>query len=95
MQSNNLSLNNKLISQWQEEEISTFIKNIGLSNYIHNFQNNNINGYDLCFLSNEEIINDLRVSKVHDRNTLLKATREAILDQRKVNTNFSFFDTKL
>ena len=75
--------NNRLISQWQQEDVLNFLKSIGLSPYINTFQNSQISGYDLCCLSADDIINELRITKIHDRNVFLRTVREAILEQCK------------
>ena len=84
MQSTMLSpnnINNRLISQWQQEDVLNFLKSIGLSQYLNTFQNNQISGYDLCCLSSDDIINELRIIKIHVRNIFGRTVREAILEQ--------------
>ena len=86
MQANSIYNNNpniKPISQWQQEDVSNWLKNIKLTNYMNLFQN--INGYDLCFVTKDELINDFKLTKLHDRNLILKSRRELILEQCKHN----------
>ena len=54
----------------------------------HNFSqcteylmSNNINGYDLCFLSNKHIHSDLKVIRFHDRSNIIRIIGEALLMQ--------------
>jgi hypothetical protein len=81
MQTNFSPFNNRFITEWQEEDVLSFVKGIGLDSHIHYFQNNHINGYDLCNLTSDDIINELKITKLHFRNVLTKAIKECILDQ--------------
>ena len=78
-----MSLNGKEISTWSNDDVTNWLKEINLSNYIDSFQNSQITGYDLCYLSNTELKEELRINRLHDRSTLLKSIREALLDQCK------------
>ena len=47
----------KKISTWSLDDTIYWLKTINLTNYADNFYSNNINGYDLCLLTNEELKN--------------------------------------
>lgn len=72
------------ISKWSIEKVCDWLKEYNLSQYIDNFRTNKINGYDLCFLSNHDLLNEINVTSFHDRNSILKIIREALLMQCKL-----------
>jgi hypothetical protein len=76
-----MSINNKEISTWSNEEVVSCLKELNLHNCIDSFSNNCITGYDLCYLSNSEMKEELRINRFHDRCTLLKFIREELLNQ--------------
>ena len=49
----NIDLKNKELSQYDTNEIKEFLKEIGLNSYIQNFEKYQIDGYDLCNLSDD------------------------------------------
>ena len=83
------SNNNKEISKWNNEEVLIFLKEINLSNYSEIFQNNNLTGYDLCTISTEELKNDLKMTKYHDRTLLSRSIKELLLEQCNTSTKHS------
>ena len=74
----------KEISNWNNEDVTSWLKELGLSNVIDSFQNNQITGYDLCYLNELELKEELRVTRFHDRSLLLRSIREYTLEQRKL-----------
>ena len=71
------------ISKWSQDEVIEWIKLLDLNHCSENFSSNHINGYDLCLLTNEDLKNELKVYKIHDRNLIIKQTRELLLEQCK------------
>jgi hypothetical protein len=78
---NNL-LNNldKDFSIWEWEDVSNWLINNNMQNYVENFQKYEINGYDLCYLTNEDF-NEIKLTNFHDRNLILKKIRLMTLEQ--------------
>ena len=77
-------LNNGDISTWTTDDAIVWLKFLRLQQYTESFYSNHINGYDLCFITNEELKSELNIIKLHDRNVILKGIRELILRQCKV-----------
>lgn len=75
----------KDISTWNNEIVCEWLNEIQLTQYVETFRNNNINGYDLCYITSQELLNELNITKLHDRNCILKKIRENILKQCKIN----------
>ena len=73
---------NNYISQWETEDVLKWLKLINMSTYINTFESNKISGYDLCYFTNENLENDLRITRLHDRNLILKEIRTLIYEQR-------------
>ena len=78
---------NTNLSTWTQIEVQQWLKNIKMDKYNSHFQNNQVNGYDLCYLSNEDF-KELRITNFHDKNSLLKAIKFLILEQLKLNVSY-------
>ena len=74
---------NSDISEWTSSEVLTWLKTLNLNYIISNFEENKINGYDLCMLSSSVLKEDLRINNFHDRNVILKSIKEHIYNQCK------------
>ena len=59
-------LNQKDISTWTTSDISSWLKNINMTQYASKFELNKINGYDLIYLTKEDLKN-LGVVNIHDK----------------------------
>jgi hypothetical protein len=73
----------KELYEWEISDITTWLQEIGFKNYIENFRNHNITGYDLCFISSEDLKTELRISNLHERLAILKEIRKLILENCK------------
>jgi len=73
------------ISAWNNEKVCEWLNELKLNQYVETFRNNNINGYDLCYITSQELRNELNISKLHDRNCIIKKIRENILKQCIIN----------
>ena len=78
---------NSNLSTWTQVDVQQWLKTIKMDKYNTNFQNNQVNGYDLCYLSNEDF-KELRITNFHDKNSLLKAIKFLILEQLKLNVSY-------
>ena len=78
-----MSVNNKELSTWSNEDVITWLKELNLHSCVDSFQNHCITGYDLCYLSNTELKEELRINRFHDRSVLLRYIREELLNQCK------------
>jgi hypothetical protein len=54
-----------------------------LMNYSQQFRESRISGYDLCFITDEILKNELKVVSFHDRNEILKLRDKLLLEQCK------------
>ena len=80
-------MNQKDISTWDTEDICNWLKNINMTQYIAKFESNNINGYDLIYLTKEDL-KSLGIVNIHDKNVILNSMKDAILKQLKLNLNY-------
>ena len=80
-------LNSKDISTWTTSDISSWLKSINLTQYISKFELNKINGYDLIYLTKEDLKN-LGIVNIHDKNVILNSMKKALLQQLKINVNY-------
>ena len=72
----------KDLSIWEWEDVSSWLNQNGMSQYVDIFQKYEINGYDLCYLTNDDLT-EMRLNNFHDRNTILKNIRLMTLEQCK------------
>ena len=80
-------LNQKDISTWNTSDISAWLKSINMTQYVSKFELNKINGYDLIYLTKEDIKN-LGIVNIHDKNVILNSMKKALLQQLKINVNY-------
>ena len=80
-------MNQKDISTWDTEDISNWLKSINMTQYIAKFESNKINGYDLIYLTKEDL-KSLGIVNIHDKNVILNSMKDAILKQLKLNLNY-------
>ena len=78
---------NSNLSAWNQGEVQQWLMKIKMDKYITNFQNNQVNGYDLCYLSNDDF-KELRINNFHDKNSLLKSIRLLTLEELKLNISY-------
>ena len=69
----------KEIVEWENKEVLQWLDLKNLKNFSDLFSKHRINGYDLCYITNEELKNELGVMKLHDRMKILKEIRKTIL----------------
>jgi hypothetical protein len=70
----------KDIYDWDIKDVSAWLYNRNLRNYIPHFEKNNISGYDLCFITNEDLKNELNITNLHERLYLLKEIRKMLIE---------------
>lgn len=75
----------KEISIWNCDDVLNWLKELNLNNYLETFQNNQLTGYDLCWVTNAELKDELKITKYHDRSLIIKSIKEFLLDQRRYN----------
>jgi len=80
-------LNQKDISTWTTSDISSWLKSINMTQYVSKFELNKINGYDLIYLTKEDLKN-LGVLNIHDKNVILNSMKKALLQQLKLSVNY-------
>ena len=80
-------MNQKDISTWSTSDISSWLKNINMTQYIAKFELNKINGYDLIYLTKEDLKN-LGITNIHDKNVILNSMKKALLNQLKLNVTY-------
>ena len=80
-------MNQKDISTWDTPDISSWLKSINMTQYVSKFELNKINGYDLIYLTKEDLKN-LGIINIHDKNVILNSMKKALLNQLKLNLNY-------
>ena len=80
-------MNQKDISTWNTPDISSWLKSINMTQYVTKFELNKINGYDLIYLTKEDLKN-LGIINIHDKNVILNSMKKALLNQLKLNLNY-------
>ena len=80
-------LNQKDISTWNSGDVQNWLKSINMTQYISKFESNKINGYDLIYLTKEDL-KSLGIVSIHDKNIILNSMKDALLQQLKLNVNF-------
>jgi predicted house-cleaning noncanonical NTP pyrophosphatase (MazG superfamily) len=75
-------------SLWNNDEVYNWLTKIKMEKYINNFQNHNINGYDLIFL-NYQTLNELNINNFHDQNVIIKEVKKLIRDQLKLVIDYN------
>jgi hypothetical protein len=73
------------ISEWKQSDVLNWLRDLNLSNLLSNFEENKINGYDLCMLTNAILKEELRINSFHDRNLILRSIKENLILQCKIN----------
>jgi hypothetical protein len=71
---------NKDLSTWEWDDVSNWLQSNSMGQYIEVFQKHETNGYDLCYLTNEDL-SEMRLTNFHDRNLILKNIRLMIIEQ--------------
>ena len=77
----------KDISTWNTSDVLTWLKNIDMTQYASKFELNKINGYDLIYLTKEDLKN-LGITNIHDKNVILNSMKKALLNQLKLNVTY-------
>ena len=80
-------MNEKDISTWNTPDISSWLKSINMTQYVTKFELNKINGYDLIYLTKEDLKN-LGIINIHDKNVILNSMKKALLNQLKLDLNY-------
>ena len=83
---NEHNYSNKLISEWSEKDVENFLEENELSYLKSTVAEMNINGYDLCKLT-EDQLKEMKFS-LHDINQLTKAIHAKILEQMQIQISY-------
>jgi len=85
------SKNNLDISEWSQNDVQNWLKDLNLSNLSSNFEENKINGYDLCMINSIVLKDELKINSFHDRNIILKSIKEYLYCQFKFKIKLFFY----
>ncbi len=77
-----MSYSNKDLYDWDNQNITDWLNSKNLRNYTKNFSDNNITGYDLCFITQDDLKNELKIINFHERLNIMKEIRKLLLSQR-------------
>ncbi len=68
---------------WECSDVCNWLHSRNLKNYIENFRIAQVNGYDLCHLSIDELKSELKINNYHDRLLIMKEVRKMIVENCK------------
>lgn len=77
----------KDLSTWEWKEVNDWLVQNKMEKFISNFQKYNVNGYDLCYLANEDF-NEMSINNFHDKNIILKSIRTLTLEELKLRITY-------
>jgi hypothetical protein len=69
----------KEMVQWDYKEVLQWLESKNIKNLNEVFSKQRINGYDLCYLTNENLKNDLGINKLHDRLKVLREIKKTLI----------------
>ncbi len=72
-----------LLSKLSLNNILSLLCDIDCMQYSTTFRESKITGFDLCFLTNDSLKNELKVSSLHDRNEIIRTRDKLLLEQCK------------
>lgn len=78
-----MSFLNKELYDWDSSDVCNWLHSKNLRNSIDSFGRSNITGYDLCFITQEDLKNELRIPNLHERLNILKEIRKLLLSHCK------------
>jgi hypothetical protein len=71
---------NQDVSCWDVEEVKAWLQtNHQLARYSDTFKHNEVDGYTLLTLNDEDMLLSLRISQLHDRKALAKAIKKLVI----------------
>lgn len=79
---------NKDLSTFDWKDVHEWLQKNNMEKYVKNFQAFNVNGYDLCYLANEDFA-EMSITNFHDKNIILKNIRTMTLKER----NYFYINT--
>jgi hypothetical protein len=77
------------VSNWSNDEVCSWLREINLGSYVDTFQNSGISGYDLLHLKESELKEELRINRFHDRSLISRAVKEMLMEQCNTWNNSS------
>lgn len=80
-------INQKDISTWNSDDVINWLKSLNMTQYLSKFESNKINGYDLIYLTKEDL-KSLGIVSIHDKNVILNSMKDSLLQQLRLNINF-------
>ena len=79
-----MSYMTKELYEWDTSDVCNWLHSKNLRSYVDNFEQNSITGYDLCFLTTDDLKNELKILSLHERYNLLKEIRKLLLSHCKI-----------
>jgi len=74
---------NKELIDWDNQDVCNWLHNRNLRHHIETFEKSNINGYDLCYLTKEELKTEFKIPSFHERITIMKEIRRLAISHCK------------
>jgi hypothetical protein len=78
----------KEFSLWEKEEVITWLESLKVQqSHIDAFRRNDVTGYDLCHMTDEDLKSNLLINSQHERNRLMRNIKTSLLDLCKYIIN--------
>ena len=74
-----MSYTHKSVLEWNRDDVLAWLNSKNLTNYTNVFAKSHINGYDLFFITSEDLKTEMGISRLHDRLKILREIRNLIL----------------
>lgn len=68
---NTTNINNNTLKSWSKDDVQNWLKSINLEMYCELFDNEDIDGVALCYMTNDYLKNDLNITKLGHRLKIL------------------------
>jgi hypothetical protein len=75
----------KEFSEWENDDINSWLESIGLEQNIEYSKRNDVTGYDLCKASNEELKKIFGINNQRDYSILTKNIRYKFLELGRIH----------
>ncbi len=75
---------NKDLVEWDNNDVCNWLHSRNLRHHIDSFEKSNLTGYDLCYLTKEEIKSEFKIMSFHERINMIKEIRKLVVSYCKV-----------
>jgi hypothetical protein len=66
--------------EWSNSDVCNWMHSKNLRTYIERFEQKQISGYDMCFISNEDLKVEFNIANLHERLAILKEIKKLMME---------------